>query len=187
MNISLIAAQSLDGFIAPHKLDGVASTTWTSREDSRFFQEKSKEIGVVIMGRTTWETIPQNHRPLSDRVNIVLTSQPKTVEHSSDISTIPPYAEKFSQATFTTNLDPVSLTTLLSQKGYSNLAVVGGASVYTAYMQAHLIDTLYITVEPIIFGQGISLFDKPFTSRVHLSQVKKLSDTVIVLKYTYIK
>jgi dihydrofolate reductase len=187
MNISLIAAQSLDGFIAPHLLEGVASTTWTSREDSRFFQEKSKEIGVVIMGRTTWETIPQNHRPLSDRVNIVLTSKPETVEQSSDVSEIPSFSVNGNRETFTTNLAPLKLTALLRDKGYQNLAIVGGSSVYTAYMQSGLVDTLYITIEPVVFGQGISLFDKSMNYGVHLSQVKKLSDTVIVLKYHCLK
>ena len=183
MNISIIAAQSLDGFIAPHKLEGVASTTWTSREDSRFFQEKSKEIGLVIMGRTTWETIPAKHRPLSNRINIVLTSQPQKVDASRDIAQLPPYSEKPAQETFTTNLKPIELIELLSSKGYEHVAIVGGSSVYTAYMQAHMVDTLYITIEPIIFGQGVSLFDKPMNYGVHLAQVIKLSDTVIVLKY----
>jgi dihydrofolate reductase len=183
MHVSLIAAQSLDGFIAPHTQVGVASTTWTSREDSRFFKEKSTEIGLVVMGRTTWETIPINHRPLQGRLNIVLTSKPETIEQSQDISKLPPPSAKLTQATFTTNLEPAKLTALLGEKGYTHLAVVGGASVYTTYMQANLVDTLYITIEPVVFGQGISLFDKPLKSRVHLAQVKQLSDTVIVLKY----
>ena len=30
---------------------------------------------VVLMGRRTWECIPEKYRPLKDRINMVLTSQ----------------------------------------------------------------------------------------------------------------
>lgn len=47
---------------------------WQIRGDMRFF--KALTTGkTVIMGRKTWQSIPARFRPLSDRLNIVLTRQ----------------------------------------------------------------------------------------------------------------
>ena len=39
-------------------------------------QAKSEKINAVVMGRKTWESIPQTKRPLQKRLNVVLTSNP---------------------------------------------------------------------------------------------------------------
>lgn len=41
-------------------------------EDMKFFREKTRD-SVVIMGRKTWESIPEKFRPLPHRDNIVVT------------------------------------------------------------------------------------------------------------------
>jgi len=48
---------------------------WKSKKDMKFFMNKT--IGnVVIMGKNTYFSLPENVRPLKDRLNIVLTSRP---------------------------------------------------------------------------------------------------------------
>lgn len=81
---------------------------WRLKDDMRFFQETTSKISspdkqnVVIMGRTTWESIPEGHRPLKNRINFVLTRNPdyqaagaqtfNSLEQS--LQNIPPNAEK---------------------------------------------------------------------------------------------
>jgi len=48
---------------------------WKSKEDMRFFYEKTKN-NVVIMGKNTFFSLPENVRPLKNRLNVVLTSNP---------------------------------------------------------------------------------------------------------------
>ena len=80
MSVFIIASVSADGYIASKESE--TSTNWTSSEDTQFFRQKTKEAGVVIMGRTTYETIPTKYRPLKDRLNIVYTSNTTLFKNS---------------------------------------------------------------------------------------------------------
>lgn len=64
--------------ITAHDLNlGIGNTNslpWIHKADMRWFKEKT--IGVaVIMGRNTWESLPEQYRPLPDRLNIVISSK----------------------------------------------------------------------------------------------------------------
>lgn len=48
---------------------------WNSKKDMKFFYDKTK-YNVVIMGKNTFFSLPENARPLKNRLNIVLTSNP---------------------------------------------------------------------------------------------------------------
>lgn len=49
---------------------------WKSKKDMTFFMNKTKN-NVVIMGKNTFFSIPEENRPLRNRLNIVLTSTPQ--------------------------------------------------------------------------------------------------------------
>lgn len=133
----LIAAITADGFIAKNS-DHLAS--WTSREDKKFFVEKTKEAGVVIMGLNTYKTIG---KPLPDRLNIVYSRTEKDLEGVE-----------------ITEDEPSKLLNNLAGRGFKEVAITGGAQIYTMFMEAGLIDKVYLTVEPILFGYGMKLFTK---------------------------
>ena len=74
MRVCLIAAVSENGIIG---IDG--DLPWRVRSDMLRFKRLTigdgDETSAVIMGRKTWESLPDGHRPLDDRINIVLTQQ----------------------------------------------------------------------------------------------------------------
>ncbi|MDQ1642828.1 MAG: dihydrofolate reductase [Actinomycetota bacterium] len=70
MTLGLIWAQAANGVIGDH-----GRLPWHLPEDLRRF--KALTLGsTVVMGRATWESLPDRARPLPERHNVVLTRQP---------------------------------------------------------------------------------------------------------------
>ena len=164
MNIWLIAAVSVNGFIA--QSSDQRSLDWTSREDLEFFIQKTKEAGVVIMGRKTFETIG---RPLKDRRLIVMTRQEGMKSHMEGVE-------------FTT-LPPVELVNKLTAEGVKTAVLAGGASLYSQFLQESLVTDLYLTVEPLLFGQGIPFASGFDRMNLKLVEVKKLNEQTVLLHH----
>ncbi len=172
MNIFLIAAQTLDGFIA--RSSNEISTSWTSKEDKEFFLQKTKKAGVVVMGRTTYETIGQ---PLPGRLNIVYSKNKEFIQFHKDVD---PTIVRV------THSDPQKLVRELEKEGYTSLAICGGQSIYTMFMKSGLVNRVYLTIEPVFFGKGIPLLSEQSmidTTNYKLSKVHRLSKKTVVLEY----
>lgn len=166
MKIILIAAVTADGFIgrtSGHTAD------WTSKEDKQLFVDVTKQAGVIVMGSKTFETL---NRALPGRHTIILTSRPE------DYAT--PEVE------FTTE-QPEELCSRLNAQGHKTLAVCGGAQIYQAFLNAGLVDELYITVEPFLFGKGVSLATDTLDLKLNLIETKKLNQNSVLLKYRVLR
>lgn len=162
MKTFLIAALSADGFIAK---DSGHLADWTSKEDKKFFMEITKKVGVIIMGQNTYETIG---KPLPDRLNIVYS-----------------YDKKY-EGVEVTQKNPKELLEDLEKRGYREVVIGGGSQIYTMFMEKGLVDTLYLSVEPVIFGKGLTLFDKELDIKLELEKELKLGEKTILLEYTVI-
>ena len=69
MQLHLIYAKARNGVIGRNN-----ELPWSLPEDMKHF--KNATTGdTVIMGRKTWDSIPERFRPLPDRTNIVITRQ----------------------------------------------------------------------------------------------------------------
>ena len=71
MTVALIWAQARDGVIG---VDG--GLPWHLPEDLALFRRLTTG-STVVMGRRTWESLPDRFRPLPGRTNVVLTSNPR--------------------------------------------------------------------------------------------------------------
>jgi dihydrofolate reductase len=70
MSINLIWAEAADRVIGMN-----GTLPWHLPEDMRRFKELTMGA-TVVMGRVTWESLPERFRPLPGRRNIVVTRQP---------------------------------------------------------------------------------------------------------------
>ncbi len=146
----LIVATSLDGYIAQSKEQ--IATAWTSEEDRKWFNKISKEIGVMIMGRQTYETIGF---PLPGRKTVVMTRD-KSFE-AEKIENFQVDSEK--KLYKTGEKTPEEIMAILADKGLVEVAICGGARVYEAFLRAKMVDELYLTVEAVFLGKGIKLLE----------------------------
>lgn len=172
MNCFIIAALTADGFIGRDAQQ--TSTHWTSSEDYQWFTQKSKEAGVLVMGRKTYETIG---KPLTERVNIIYSRQ------TSGQNLVENQEQLLEGQVYYTQLSPEQLLQQLAGMGFEQVAVGGGSSIYTLFMEAGVVDELFLTLEPIIFGQGVSLFSQSLEVSLELVAQKKLSTQTQLFHY----
>lgn len=162
MKVFIIAALTADGFIGR---DGGHSADWTGGEDKKVFVRLTKEAGVMVMGSRTFATIG---RALPGRRNIVYTSRPEQIK---------------TEGVETTNETPFKLIKRLEQEGANAVAICGGATIYDLFMREGLVDELYITYVPIVFGQGVTLFSGKLNAQLELKETTPLSDGSVLMHY----
>ena len=115
---------------------------WHLPQDLRHFKRLTTHLRVpenqgknaVIMGRKTWESIPEKFRPLPGRINAVLSRTP--VEQWQQ----PPDADIriFSSL-------PEALTALRNDPETRDIYVIGGAGVYSAALHTPSCRLFFVT------------------------------------------
>lgn len=169
--VSLVVAITVDGFIA--RSAGDRSTRWTSVEDSQFYQKFTSNVDLMIVGQTTFQTILK-HRP--NAKYLVLTTHSDLVERKLALDRLKPnqsQVEAWPRA-----FSPKQAVSWAEKQGFRRIAIIGGSSVYTQFLQAGLINEIWLTIEPVIFGKGISLFNQTMKINysLQLLTINKLND-----------
>lgn len=197
MKIILVMATTLDGKIAQNVDQN--SLNWTSREDTQLFIEKTKEAGTMIMGMKTYTTIG---KPLKGR-RIIVIFNPAMGGVFKNIGTwnTDGTPELTNGVVEFTSEEPKEIVARLaadaekSGKKDATAILAGGATINGMFLGEDLIDEMFITIEPVVFGSGINLFEGPgainFGSKnmlkLELVKTQKLSDNAINLHYKVIK
>jgi dihydrofolate reductase len=157
MKKTLIVAQSLDGYIAQSR-DQV-STAWTSEEDKRWFGQLTRQMGVMLMGRQTYETIG---RPLPERTTVVMTTRkelsPNSIDRLQMVTDADGKRRLEHNLYVTGEKSPAEIMEALAGSGVTQVAICGGARVYREFLETGLVDEMYITIEPVFLFSGIKLF-----------------------------
>jgi dihydrofolate reductase/thymidylate synthase len=103
---------------------------WNLKGDMKHFKEvtlgSSGGQNVVIMGRTTWDSIPARFRPLEGRINVVLSRS--SLELPEGVRQVSSFDEA-----------------LVHTQGSEQIFVIGGASVYAQAVLHPECQTLYLT------------------------------------------
>ncbi len=157
MRCSAIVATTIDGKIG---LDAGHFSDWTSPEDKNFLHQMLDESDVVVVGNNTYKTALE---PLSKRNCIVLTT-------SVAIS------ERKSSRLFLVNAQTADMRKILET--YKTIAILGGTQTYTYFLENDLLDEIYLTIEPLVFGRGLNLFEsaKNINATFRLESTRQLNE-----------
>ncbi len=167
----MIAAQSIDGFISRHQESG---TDFCSKQDAAFLASSLKAFDSMVMGRKTYET-------LRDRILASTSAQ-----YLRKIQTKTPalFSEDRREGTIEFTADPpATICRKLAARGRTRCALLGGGETYGAFLKADLVDELWLTIEPVIFGAGVSLASEALDNRFRLLSTESLANDTLLLKY----
>jgi dihydrofolate reductase len=156
INITLIVAISLDGKIA-HSWE--SELNWTSQEDWDFLQNKLLEFDAIVIGKNTF--LKYENRIREKRVAYVFS-------HEQD----------FKKEGNITWLNPSKrdIKSLIEQDGHKKVALLWGRQVYEWFLERDSVNEIFMTIEPIILGEGINFVDNTSLDRKYtLHDIKKLN------------
>jgi len=125
MNVAIVVAiEQNNGIGNNNKL------VWNIPEDMKYFAKITKN-SIVVMGRNTYFSIPEKHRPLKNRYNIVLTTQPEAYKHLEN-----------NHLEFCQDDDVVNILNRLETQ-YTQCFIIGGEQIYNQFF--NVASKLYIT------------------------------------------
>lgn len=144
---------------------------------------------VVVMGRRTWYSLPQNNRPLKNRINIVLTNNKELIS-SNDIKFRYNFMYKFIKQSdiksdvYFLNMDKFKLFYKYLKP---NVFVIGGSDIYREFFKLFKPKNVYLT-ETIVDESSINP-DRFFEPSLSNYVLTKMSDTneYKSIKYKFLK
>ena len=167
MKVILYMATTTNGFIA--KEDD--NTEFVSEEEWESYKKAVKKAGCIICGRRTYEIALREGNLLTEEgLNVVLT-------HNQNLKSSHPKV-------LITTKSPPEIIEYLSQQGFTEAIIGGGGILNSSFLQAGLIDEIYLDVEPQVFGKGVPVFSPAsFDHKLEFVESKMLSPKTIQLHY----
>ena len=107
---------------------------WNLPGDLSHFAKLTKsgdKQNAVVMGRNTWNSIPEKFRPLKGRTNVVLSSTLKEEDMPKDVLVAKTLADAWQR--------------LAELEGLGKIFIIGGAQVYQQAMDEHYVHKVVLT------------------------------------------
>jgi len=187
-NITMSMSMSLDGFIAakndspdePLGEDGQRLHGWLFRDSNKQYNQvmeaATKSLGAVIIGRRTYDNAHADwgdYGPADDVPSFVLSHD------------VPP--EHNAKMTFVSDGLESALKQARAAAGNKSIDLMG-ANVQQQFLKAGLIDTIDISIVPVILNEGVRLFDHLGSAHISLKQLKVTEgDQVTHISYAVVK
>jgi dihydrofolate reductase len=176
MHVTLLTAQSLDGFITRHDAPG---SGFASAEDQKHFRAALAGFDCSVMGSVTYRGARDLicTQPVAKRLRVVLTRTP--ADYAAEAQ---PGSLEF------INDPPAKVLAGLRARGFKRCGLLGGAQVHGLFLAAGLVDEIWLTVEPVLFGGGTPLLAARVDVRLELLASEKLNAAgTLLLRYRVVR
>ena len=161
-------AMSINGMIAKND----DNTSWISEKEWNSYSLVVREAGCLIIGRRTYH---------------ILTKQPEFSEFK-DVKLVVVSNENFTAFAKNHYVVISPEESLDKLKDFETVIIAGGGILNSSFLKEGLVDEIYLDIEPIIIGKGISIFEnKDFEIKLELLETRQLSPNEIQLHYKVIK
>jgi dihydrofolate reductase len=174
MKTIVIFVTTLDGKIT--KWGDPHVQRWSSKEDQEYFKKVWNESPLTVIGSSTFDFDPI--KPSLSSLLVVLTKNPEKYKKYELAKHL-----EFSSET------PTQLAERFEKAGYDQMLVVGGPHVATSFFAANLVDELWLTLEPKIFGKGGNfVIEEELDIELELLSIEKINERgTLIAKYKVMK
>ena len=174
VKVILIFVSTLDGKVT--KWGNPDIKRWSSHQDQDYYKGVWNESRLIVMGSNTFKA--DTFKPSPDQQLIIMTTNPGKYKSS----------QVRGQIDFS-NESPVALVARYKNEGYEQMLVIGGPHVATSFLKEQLIDELWLTIEPKIFGTGSNFATEAnLDINLHLLHVERANEQgTLMTKYAVLK
>ena len=156
MFINLILATDINNGIGKNnKIPWLIKKDLSYFKDLTSFNNKNNEKNAVLMGRKTWESIPDNIKPLKNRTNIVITNK-NCLNENKDIIII-------------NQLNIEIIKKKCEELNIKYLWIIGGSSIYNYFLDEGFYNYIFLTKIYDNFNCDVSVNIEKYLSNKILS------------------
>jgi dihydrofolate reductase len=148
---------SLDGYFSGRNGEFSWAKSHLDPEFNAFVASNSQMGGTIVLGRITYQLMA-NYWPTQQ----ALKSDPVVADGMNKSPKIV-FSRTLSSTTWSNsrlvNTDPVAEIRRLKEKSADDMVILGSGSIVAQLAQAGLIDEFQIVVNPVVLGEGRTMFD----------------------------